>query len=109
MVEVPFQEVSMSEPREFCEGEGLLRGARRISRFIFGTEEEWRAVYSMARDLPIFRIAGTITARPQSLARAITEHEQARCRPQASSDLAPPPARSKNARGKHNKKRRRHA
>ena len=38
---------------EFCEGEGLLRGARRISQFIFGTEEEWRSVDSLAHQLPI--------------------------------------------------------
>lgn len=68
----------MPEIQEFHEGEGLLRGARRISQFLFGTEDEWRSVYSLARDLPIFRLAGKLTARPASLARAITEKERAR-------------------------------
>ncbi len=69
----------MPEYFEFCEGEGLLRGARRIARFIFGTEDEWRAIYPMARasELPIFMLAGKLTARPSSLARAITERERA--------------------------------
>jgi hypothetical protein len=65
----------MPENPEFCEGEGLLRGARRISQYLFGTEDEWRTVYSLARDLPIFRLAGKLTARPSSLARAISERE----------------------------------
>lgn len=62
---------------EFCEGEGLLRGARRISQFIFGTEEEWRSVDSLAHDLPIFRLAGKWAARPSSLTKAISERERA--------------------------------
>jgi hypothetical protein len=60
----------------FREGEGLLRGARRISMFLFGNEDEWRAVYSLAGDLPIFRLAGRLTARPSSLARAISKRER---------------------------------
>ena len=67
----------MPENPEFCEGEGLLRGARRISQFLFGTEDEWRSVYPMVGELPIFRLAGKLTARPSSLARAITEREAA--------------------------------
>ena len=67
----------MLENPEFYEGEGLLRGARRISQFLFGTEDEWRSVYPLARELPIFRLAGKLTARPSSLARAITERERA--------------------------------
>jgi hypothetical protein len=31
----------------------------------------------MAGELPIFRLAGKLTARPSSLARAITERERA--------------------------------
>jgi hypothetical protein len=55
----------------------LLRGARRIARFIFGTEDKWKEIYPLARDLPIFRLAGKLTARPNSLSRAITERERA--------------------------------
>jgi hypothetical protein len=67
----------MPEYPEFSEGEGLLRGAPAIAQFIFGTEERAKEVYPLARDLPIFRLAGKLTARPSSLARAITEHERA--------------------------------
>jgi hypothetical protein len=68
----------------FREGEGLLRGARRISLFLFGTEEEWRAVYPLVGELPIFRLAGRLTARPSSLARAISKRERESIRRAAS-------------------------
>jgi hypothetical protein len=67
----------MSEYPEFSAGEGLLRGAKRISQFLFGTEAEWRSIYPMVDELPIFMLAGKLTARPSSLARAITERERA--------------------------------
>ena len=67
----------MAEYPEFRGGEGLLRGARQISQFLFGTEDEWRSVYSIVGDLPIFPLAGRLTARPSSLAREITERERA--------------------------------
>jgi hypothetical protein len=80
MVKPPFGEQTMPEHPEFSEGEGLLRGARRIARYIYGrepTREETRSVYSMVRDLPIFHLAGMLAARPNSLARAISAREQA--------------------------------
>jgi hypothetical protein len=67
----------MPEYPEFSEGEGLLRGAKRISQFLYGTEDQWRSVYPMVGELPIFMLAGKLTARPSSLARAITERERA--------------------------------
>jgi hypothetical protein len=67
----------MREYPEFSEGEGLLRGAPAIAQFIFGTVERAKEIYPLARELPIFRLAGKLTARPTSLARAITEHERA--------------------------------
>jgi hypothetical protein len=59
-----------------CDGERLLRGARRISQFLFGTEDEWRSVYPLVGELPIFRLAGKLTARPSSLTKAISERER---------------------------------
>jgi hypothetical protein len=35
----------MPEHPEFSEGEGLLRGAKRIAQFLFGTKDKWREVY----------------------------------------------------------------
>ena len=98
---LPFRLSLMSETREFCEGEGLLRGARRISQFIFGTENQWRAIYSMAGDLPIFRIAGSLVARPQSLARAITERERTK-----GQQPAPSPEHAKTKHQERKKRRR---
>ena len=68
--------ILMVEYPEFSEGEGLLRGAKRIARFLFGTEDKWREVYPMVPELPMFMLAGKLTARPSSLARAITERER---------------------------------
>jgi len=70
----------MPEYPEFSEGEGLLRGAKRIAQFLFGTKDKWREVYPMVPELPIFMLAGKLTARPSSLARAITERERASAR-----------------------------
>jgi hypothetical protein len=68
--------VPMPEHPEFSEGEGLLRGAKRIAQFLFGTKDKWREVYPMVPELPIFMLAGKLTARPSSLARAITKRER---------------------------------
>jgi hypothetical protein len=67
----------MPEYPEFSQGEGLLRGAKQLSEFIFGTQDRWREVYPMVPELPIFTLAGKLTARPSSLARAITDCERA--------------------------------
>jgi hypothetical protein len=66
----------MPDYPEFSEGEGLLQGAKRIAQFLFGTQDKWREVYPMVPELPIFMLAGKLTARPSSLARAVTERER---------------------------------
>jgi hypothetical protein len=95
----------MPDHPDFSAGEGLLRGARNIAKFIFGeepTEQQTRSVYSMVPDLPIFHLAGMLAARPSSLARAITDRERAKESPQ----VAPSPAPRSSKDGRTRKRRR---
>jgi hypothetical protein len=55
----------------------LLRGARELAGYIFGSEDHHRAVYAMARELPIFMMGGRLCGYTRSLERAIAEKEAA--------------------------------
>jgi hypothetical protein len=56
----------------------LLRGARAISRHLFGDEEDEhvRDVYSLAPHLPLFKMGGVWHGRPETLDAALTERER---------------------------------
>ena len=56
----------------------LLRGARAISRHLFGDDEDEhvRDVYSLASHLPLFKLGGVWHGRTETLDAALTEHER---------------------------------
>jgi hypothetical protein len=56
----------------------LLRGARAISRHLFGDDEteHVRDVYSLAPHLPLFKLGGVWHGRPETLDAALAERER---------------------------------
>ena len=56
----------------------LLRGARAISRHLFGDDEDEhvRDVYSLASHLPLFKLGGDGHGRTDTLDAALTERER---------------------------------
>jgi hypothetical protein len=55
----------------------VLIGARAISQYIFGTEEKWKQVYPLRRQLGLFRLGGKIAGRPKTIAARIAAEEAA--------------------------------
>jgi hypothetical protein len=53
----------------------LLRGARELAGYIFGSEDHHRSVYNLAGELPIFMMGGRLCGYTQSIERAIAEKE----------------------------------
>jgi hypothetical protein len=53
----------------------LLRGARALAGYIFGSEDHHRAVYGLAGELPLFMMGGRLCGYTGSLERAIAEKE----------------------------------
>jgi hypothetical protein len=56
----------------------LLRGARALSRYLFGDddEEHVRDVYTLASHLPLFKLGGVWHGRPETLDAALAERER---------------------------------
>ena len=55
----------------------LLRGAKEIARFIYGSETEWRSIATLQRELPIFRLGGRVVAYRDALDSAMKAKEKA--------------------------------
>ena len=45
----------------------VLIGARAISQYLFGTEEKWKQIYPLRRQLGLFRLGGKIAGRPKTI------------------------------------------
>jgi hypothetical protein len=56
---------------------GLLFGSRALAGYIFGDEEQWRKVYSLKRELGLFKLRGQICGRPKTISHRIAEREAA--------------------------------
>lgn len=58
------------------EGNGrLLRGAREIAAHLLGDAEQWRAIYGLAPELPLFKFGGRIAAYTRSIDEAMARKE----------------------------------
>jgi hypothetical protein len=65
-----------------CHGRGqLLRGARELAGYIFGSEDQHRSVYNLAGELPLFMMGGRLCGYAGSIERAIAEKEAAATTP----------------------------
>jgi hypothetical protein len=53
----------------------LLRGARELAAYILGDEDQWRAIYPLAAELPVFRFGGRIAGYTRSLDEAMARKE----------------------------------
>ena len=53
----------------------LLRGARALAGYIFGSEDRFRSVYGLAGELPLFLMGGRLCGYTGSIERAIAEKE----------------------------------
>jgi hypothetical protein len=57
-------------------GNDLLYGAREISRFLFGSEDQRAKVYRLGETLPLFKLGDVVCARKSRLAAQIRANEQ---------------------------------
>ena len=56
---------------------GLIRGAKQLSRFIFDDERQFKKIYGLKDELGLFRLAGQICGRPETITARIAERERA--------------------------------
>jgi hypothetical protein len=72
----------------------LIRGARALADFVFGDEDEWRAIYPLRKELGLIKIRGQLAGRPETIERQIAARERAnrpthhRSRPRRARELA---------------------
>jgi len=55
----------------------LIRGARALAGFVFGDEDEWRAIYPLQAELGLIKIGGQLAGRPETMERQIAARERA--------------------------------
>jgi hypothetical protein len=66
----------------------LLRGARELAGYIFGSEDQHRSVYNLAGELPLFMMGGRLCGYTESLERAIAEKEAAATTPRGAAEVS---------------------
>jgi hypothetical protein len=49
----------------------LLRGARELAAHVLGDENQWRAIYGLAPELPVFMMGGRIAGYERALDEAM--------------------------------------
>jgi hypothetical protein len=52
-----------------------IRGAKRLAEYIFGNEEEYRAVYGLADQLGLYILGGMLAGQTDTIDAAIAKHE----------------------------------
>jgi hypothetical protein len=55
----------------------LIIGARALAQYIFGDEEQWKAVYKLKRELGLFKLRGFLCGRPATINARISSREEA--------------------------------
>jgi hypothetical protein len=55
----------------------VLIGARALAAYIFGSEEEWRRVYPLKKELGLFRLRGQVCGRPATIDARFAAREAA--------------------------------
>jgi hypothetical protein len=60
-----------------AESIGLLVGAKKIARHVFGDENEFKKIYQLKQQLGLFRMNGQICGRPQTILEHIKACEAA--------------------------------
>jgi hypothetical protein len=69
---------------------GVIRGCRALSRKIYGSEEHWRSIPSLAKEgFPIFKMLGIWSGREDALAAEIAARE---ARAKSAADVPHPKA-----------------
>jgi hypothetical protein len=55
----------------------VICGARALALYIFGDEEEWKAVYRLRNELGLFKMRGFLCGRPETITQRIAAREAA--------------------------------
>jgi hypothetical protein len=56
---------------------GLIRGARKLARFVFDDEAQFKKIYGLKQELGLFRLNGQICGRPETITARIAARESA--------------------------------
>jgi len=62
--------------KQQTKGPGLLRGARRIARYVFDDENEYRKIYGLREALGLFPLNGMLCGLPATIDERLAQYQR---------------------------------